>query len=1167
MTHLKLTNYISYATGILLLAINTANAAVPGMTENRPGTLGSQPLHTSATAEPNIVFLLDNSASMVNNSITTGSVTKTRLAWLKESLHTLIPELNGVRVGMFTFDSGNGSRMLSTRTSSEYLMRLLDKSDTTNYPTILEYFTKNSSGTIDALSSGSGGTILAESLQDIGRFYANDASGQCGGSSDADLTIYPKSDLIADGGLQEAVDCNALLGDKANIINKPEPIIYSCQKSFAIVMSDGETRADTGLRSDGLTYTNTTDAAGDFEDASGNDWTDASTLPEHPFRDYDQDCTSDAQWESGETTGYRCDTLDPTYDQKLTKTTDNGSNWTTKYSYNGTGGTDFLDDVAQALYEIDLRPDYSAFHNNVTTYTIGFADDSLDPGSSSYNPLMESAATQAGGEYYYATDAASLVNSFNSAITSILAQISSSAALSFNSSSLSSQSAVYKARFNTTKWSGELNSYPLDPFTAAIDKDCTLNTNNCWNAKVQLDAQTAGTANASGTRFILTYNGTYGTDFTSPSDYTNLNSSTDIPQALVDDLCAGPGIDHACNASTAADSPTGSLAENQSYIDDLVAFLRGDNSKETAATRDFRDRESDLGDIGNSTPAYVGNPNLNWKSDGFYPPWNAVAADDKSYSTWKKKLVADGGPKGRIPVVYVAANDGMLHGFRASESEILGVGQDDAGKELIAYYPTGTFSSSTNKGLHYLANKDYSHIYYNDLTPTITDAFMESKVDGGADSGDGVVSIPTKNSATAKWRTVLMGGLRGGGKGYYLLDITDPSNYVAGKEDELVLWEFNDSDDADLGYAYSKPIIAMLNNGQFAAIFGNGYNSSTCEAKLFVIPLDSGVDGTWTYTAGNTGEYFKYTTVTSPGGTCNGLSSPAVYDIDGNGTADRVYAGDLQGNMWAFDLCALSGDVCSSSPAAWGSAGGTSPLMIANDGTKRQPITVKPLVSKDPNGDNFDDLIIVFGTGQYETISDISNTDTQSVYGIRDYGTLSNTFSNSNRDPRNTSPDRWRRLTLSVDLATGNRKITNPTAIADSDYGWMVDLPTSGERLVSDPNARNDILYFNSIIPESTKCSYGGQTWLNSINVADGGAPPKAAYDRNGDGVLDGLDALDDGTFGVGELVDGLGSECTMIGNNCGVGMSNDNDIIREIPEGEDTVAGRMSWRELFGNE
>ena len=412
-----------------------------------------------------------------------------------------------------------------------------------------------------------------------------------------------------------------------------------------------------------------------------------------------------------------------------------------------------------------------------------------------------------------------------------------------------------------------------------------------------------------------------------------------------------------------------------------------------------------------------------------------------------------------------------------------------------------------------------------------------------------------------------MGGLRGGGKGYYLLDITDPTKYATGHEDEVALWEFKGSDDADLGYAYSQPIIAMLNNGQFAAIFGNGYNSSTCEAKLFVVPLDAGLDGTWTYTAGNTGEYFKFTTATTPGGACNGLSSPAVYDIDGNGTADRVYAGDLQGNLWAFDLCAATAGVCSTSPAAWGSAGGTSPLMVAYSGTKRQPITVKPLVSIDPNGNSSDDLIIAFGTGQYETSLDIANTDTQTMYGVRDWDTATNAFANNNLNPRDTSPDKWRRLTISVDATTGNRKITNPAAIAPGDYGWLVDLPTPGERLVADPNARNNILYFNTIIPDTAKCSYGGYTWLNSINVADGGAPAAAAYDRNGDGFIDSNDALDDGTFGIGVSHEGLGTKGTTIGDNIGVSFSNDDDVIRKIPGGGAAAAGRMSWKELYDDE
>ena len=1150
MTYFKLTSCIPKKLfplsmmATLFFAINTVNAAppvgtdVPAITVNKPGTLASQPLHTAATAEPNVMFLIDDSASMkrdIDGINTTTADADQRWQILLGSMDSILDDLDGVYVGIASYKND---------TQIKTGMTLLDSSLGGAYTTALTGLKNDVIALGGTAPNGVGnlggeGTKLSKTMHTIGRYFANSDSDNCGSktTADANLVIHP-----GHATLEASHNCDKLLGRDAHAIGsgKRNAVAFSCQKNFVIAISDGLNRKDKVLQSSSATGDNT-----------------AFTTTNHPFHDYDEDCTA-AQKTAG---SYGCGN----FDKK--------NSGTRSYSYesDSDGGSDFFDDIAQALFEIDLRPDYPAFKNNITTYTVGFADNSFVSTHADYNPQLQSAADQAGGEFFFANNTATLVSSLSGAVSSILSQVSSAAALSFNSSSLSSNSAVYKARFSTSSWYGELNSYPLDPFTAQIDKDCVSGTDaNCWDAQSKLNAQTAGAANGTGKRFILTYNGTYGTDFTSPSDYTNLTSSTDIPQALVDDLCQGRDIDFPCNASTAADTSSGGMKEKtQDYIDDLVAYLRGDNSKEAVAPRNFRKRDSDLGDIVNSTPVFVGNPSRSWPNNGFYPPWNEVPTSDKSYSTWKKTTTASGGPKDRAEIVYVAANDGMLHGFRASESSS---GAGDEGTEVIAYYPTAIFSSQTNKGLHYLANRDYNHIYYNDLSPSVTDVYMEYKDSDGAATGTPV--IPTKNSTTAKWRTVLMGGLRGGGKGYYLLDITDPTRYVTGKEDELVLWEFNSTDDSDLGYTYSKPIIAMLNNGQFAAIFGNGYNSTSCEAKLFVVPLDSGVDGTWTYTAANAGEYFKFSTGgASPAGTCNGLSSPAVYDIDGNGTADRVYAGDLQGNMWAFNLCAESSGICSSTPGSWktsgGSAGGGTgvPLMTAHNITQRQAITVRPIVSKDPNGDSYDDLIIVFGTGQYITNPDTPNQDVQSMYGVRDWNTFTGTFANNNLNPRDDNPDKWRRLTLSIDTDTGYRKIDNPGAIGSTDYGWIFDLPVTGERLISKPNARDDIVYFNTIVPDSTKCSYGGKSWRNSVNVADGGSPPKSTLDTNNNNSLGDDDKLDDGTFAVGEEEDGLLSECTFIGDNCGESNSNDEDEIRRIPGSEASVSGRMSWKELFGDD
>lgn len=498
MKSFKLTNLIplnfSHFSVIGLLFLLNVPAAIPA--PDAPGNLASEPLQTSATAEPNIMFLIDNSQSMVNNNITPGN---SRWKVLKETMDSLLTSLSKVRVSVATFE--NDGRIL-------YPFQLLDKNNLADHTAKVTAINT----AIAAESTGGHGTILAQTLQNVGRYFANDANKQCGGGPDDDteLTIHPTSALVADGGLKEDVECTTLFGDKTEIKDRLEAITESCSRSFAIVLSDGSTKDDNVLLSS------------------------SPSLDEknHPFRDYDQDCTTAAV--AASSPAYTCDVIS---DLSPTQTTLDKKSLS---SY-GSDGSDYLDDIAQAMYEMDLRPDYTGFKNNVTTYTVGFGNPSLTS-----DRLLTQTAEQAGGNFYYAADSASLLSSFQGAINSIIEQTSTSSAVTFNSSTLSSQSAVYQALYNTASWSGELNSFPINGVTGAIETNCTAGDDNCWVASTQLKAQTATDHGAS--RFIIVAGDNslkHGVEFkydhgtgSGQTDYTNLSSATDIPQALVADLCA-----------------------------------------------------------------------------------------------------------------------------------------------------------------------------------------------------------------------------------------------------------------------------------------------------------------------------------------------------------------------------------------------------------------------------------------------------------------------------------------------------------------------------------------------------------------------------------------------------------------------------------------------------
>ena len=290
--------------------------------------------------------------------------------------------------------------------------------------------------------------------------------------------------------------------------------------------------------------------------------------------------------------------------------------------------------------------------------------------------------------------------------------------------------------------------------------------------------------------------------------------------------------------------------------------------------------------------------------------------------------------------------------------------------------------SSVYPQLQSLSSKTYAHQYFVDGSPTAADVFYGSQ-----------------------WHTVLVGGLNGGGQGIYALDVTYPaaatgvtnvsgwSTFSETNAASLVLWEFTDRDmnstsstntnfDADLGYTYSQPAIGKMANGKWAAIFGNGYNntnadgaaSTTGNAVLYVVDVQ-------------TGQLIKkFDTkkgmASSPNTTTpNGLASPAIVDVDGDEIIDYIYAGDLQGNMWKFD-------VTNTNPSQWDSAykSGSNPvpLFTALMGSTPQPITERPEVGEHPEGG----YLVYFGTGKYIETGDNSGTGqtTQTFYGIWDNG-------------------------------------------------------------------------------------------------------------------------------------------------------------------------------------
>ena len=786
-----------------------------------------------------------------------------------------------------------------------------------------------------------------------------------------------------------------------------------------------------------------------------------------------------------------------------------------------------LADVAMHYYETDLSgladivPTTNADTNtaqHLVTYTVAFGLN----GTLSADPLptdtvfnwptpvqntattiddMRHAAWNGRGLFLNAQNPGQLVDGLRSAIGSIQGRVGSAASVAFNSSSLSTNSEIYLALFNSERWSGDLLAYPLNSTTGAIG------ATSSWSAASRLDGRNLSTS----ARTILTFDGTDGNIF----QWANLST------AQKNDLRTGPSgsVDDDATATARLGYIRGDRACEVGSAAALTCNYT--SGADTFTTKTLRERASRLGDILHSAPVFVGKPESNWSDIAPFP--NTTGS---LYSEYRNSNAL------RAGTIYTGGNDGMLHGFAQA-----------SGDEILAYIPDSLFSTSATEGLHFLTDPGYTHKYYVDQTPTVSDVY-----------------IRTTTAGSRSWKTVLVGSLRGGGRGLFALDVTNPAAYseTGTAPQDVVMWEFDNADDPDLGYTYSQPIIVALrgpsNSIRWAAILGNGYNDTgSGEAKLFILFLEDGLDGVWDQAAG---DYIEITTGVGDATNRNGLASPAVIDENGDGWADRVYAGDLNGNMWAFDI---SGSNAGNWDVAHQAAGTPVPLFTAN---ANQQITSTPVIVRNSDiptaASNSPNTLVIFGTGQYLTSADISTTNTQAMYGIWDDGT-------SQLDQTDLVAQ-----TITAGTSSGGvpgRTLSNNTVdYTGTAQGWYINLPTSGERSVTDAVIRDDLVFFNTTIPDTVPCNYGGTGWLMVAKWINGGNPDDVAFDLNGDYTLSDLDKIDS-KASAGMSITGMPTSPSNLGNKRYVATtetdSGDSIEVTEIENVDGPGTGRLSWEEM----
>jgi type IV pilus assembly protein PilY1 len=930
----------------------------------------------------------------------------------------------------------------------------------------------------------SGGTPLREALSRVGRHYAG------------------KTDRINNGMTFDAASLNPQ--------GTADSMIASCQKNFTLLTTDGY-------------------------------WTDATSA---------YDGVANSGWKIDGTT--RMD------NQDVGPTTVNPRPF-----YEGpTASTGTLADVAMYYYKNDLRPPVNvgspaqdiwednvkpvgtdtALWQHMTTYTLGLGldgvldyqsdYDSTPPPAGDYADIVSGAknwtpvtttgndesalddlwhaAVNGRGKFFSARDPNALTASLSEALGNINgASGAGAAAATSNLQPVAGDNWAftpeYKSEpFQTDRqslaWHGDVKAKTID-LVGGIVSSFVL-----WSAQSLLDSKSAASRSiytftsdtANFPSKVKAFTWTNGASTTYPTG-TNL---TTTEQAYFN-----PAQLSASNGWTSTQtSATTTTAKS------LVDFIRGDTTyKDTGnalATDLYRDRLHILGDVVSAQPVYIKAPPFDYTDNG--------------YTSFKSTQA------GRIGTLYVAANDGMLHAFETDPDgrpyfQVNGIttitttddtfstaaptnGTNDGGGERWAYIPQRVLP-----GLYALAASNYAHRWYVDGTPVVED-YCDTTATGLGSTTVAAYACPGATS----WKTVLVGGLNGGGRSYYAIDVTDPLNPKG-------MWEFSARDpsvtacaattaaavgqtsDCDLGLTYGNPIITKLplgnaNSGKWVVIFTSGYDNFKT------------VDGTAATTAGDGNGYLyildvmtgrileKIQTCSGAAGTA-GATPTAYSDADPCGFTKintfhplsddrtdnspvRAYGTTIKGEVWRVDLTQQL------SPRAYLVA------TLKDAGSTVQPITTPPELFLPTGLDTitysnpwFAPAAIYLGTGRYLGLSDRTTTQRQSIYAIKDIPGTTTTLANA----RTSLLSR----TFTTEFTLNGQNVRNLTAASTANpfttsNGWYADFPNdasnalTGERVNVDFRIIATTLVIASNVPKVNSCTAGGPSWLNFIDVNTG---------------------------------------------------------------------------------
>lgn len=811
-----------------------------------------------------------------------------------------------------------------------------------------------------------------------------------------------------------------------------DPVQYSCQKNFTILATDGQW--NTGDESTSTYF-------GPYNVTSSAYVGQQDSAVDKPYRDASQGTSSGGSSNSLAdiamyyfATDLRTSTLSnctgamgvDVCTNNVKTTTRDKAEWQHMTTYTlslGQNGTITYD----ANYETQASGTYYNITQGTHQWPNPVESSSTDPGK--IDDLWH-AAVNGRGVFYNAANAAAVTQGLKTALAEINKLTATGAAAATSTlRPVTGNNQVFIARYTSGLWVGDLRAYRMDVETGEV---ATTDANNNdlaeWSAAAKLKARTPSDRTIYYARsgalspFI-------STDTALATEFSNACTNSKLSQ---------------CSGLSTTDKTTANSGAT------LINYLRGTENSV------FRAREQVLGDIVGSAPSYVGVSDLSYTTTGY----SAYAA----------------GTSTRRAMVYVGANDGMLHAFDAS-----------TGAEVWAFIPTVVRSS-----LYKLADTNYTtnHQYFVDGTLTAADVQI-----GG------------------QWRTILVFGLGAGGKAYVALDVTNPNS-------PSLLWEFTDT---NLGYSYAQPLVVQRTNGDWAVVLSSGYNN-VGDGKGHFYMLDAGTGA----------KLVELSTTEGSTTTPSGLGPISAWvESSGDAVAKRFYAGDTLGNVWRFDP---DGNLGLSTKVV--------KLATLINNTVVQPITTAPVLAKVNQG-GYEIPVVFIGTGRMLGLTDVENTATQSIYGIKDLLTVTGWG-----DIRGTGSTLVQQ-TLSTSGST--RTATKNPVDWSTNSGWFVDLPDTGERINVDMMLRYNTLVAGSNVPQSVaSCTdtSTGYAWLYYLDIAFGSNTGTTVATKLSNSMLVGLGAY--------ELSNGKGGVVVTYSNS-DLDALNTPKPVTYLP-----TAKKSAWRELI---